>query len=108
MVGFSTWSYNLLFLSELGNLWSALLTILLKRGCVIMKQNNRHPFQAMALMSAILSQLVGSVLIGIFGGRWLDDQFGTGPLFLIIGLLLGLAAGIYAMLRMIQHFFSGE
>jgi ATP synthase protein I len=73
-----------------------------------MKQNNRHPFQAMALMSAILSQLVGSVLIGIFGGRWIDGQIGTEPLFLIIGLLLGLAAGIYAMMRLIQHFFSGE
>ncbi|MGG0716144.1 AtpZ/AtpI family protein [Robertmurraya massiliosenegalensis] len=73
-----------------------------------MKQNNRHPFQAFGLMSAILSQLVGSVLIGIFLGRWLDGQLRTEPLFLIIGLLLGLAAGIYAMLRLIQHFFSGE
>jgi ATP synthase protein I len=85
-----------------------LLTILLKRGCVIMKQNNRHPLQSMALMSAILSQLVGSVLVGIFGGRWLDGQFGTEPLFLIIGLLVGLAAGVYAMLKLIQHYFSGE
>ncbi|WP_019153964.1 AtpZ/AtpI family protein [Robertmurraya massiliosenegalensis] len=73
-----------------------------------MKQNNRHPFQAFGLMSAILSQLVGSVLIGIFLGRWLDGQFRTEPLFLIIGLLIGLAAGVYAMLRLIQHFFSGE
>lgn len=73
-----------------------------------MKQNNRHPFQAMALMSAILSQLVGSILIGIFAGRWLDRQIGTEPLFLIIGLLLGLAAGIYTLTRLIQHFFSGE
>jgi len=59
-------------------------------------------------MSAILSQLVGSVLIGIFVGRWLDRQFSTEPLFLIIGLLLGLAAGVYAMLRLVQHFYSGE
>lgn len=73
-----------------------------------MKQNNRHPFQAFGLMTAILSQLVGSVLIGIFLGRWLDGQFRTEPLFLIIGLLIGLAAGVYAMLRLIQHFFSGE
>ncbi|MFD2446778.1 AtpZ/AtpI family protein [Bacillus sp. CGMCC 1.16607] len=62
----------------------------------------------MALMSAILSQLVGSILIGIFAGRWCDRLFETGPLFLIIGLLIGLAAGVYAMLRLVQHFFSGE
>ncbi|WP_210364414.1 AtpZ/AtpI family protein [Bacillus sp. REN3] len=73
-----------------------------------MRQNNRHPFQAMALMSAILSQLVGSILIGIFSGRWLDRSFGTEPLFLIFGLLIGLAAGVFAMLRLVQHFFSGE
>jgi F0F1-type ATP synthase assembly protein I len=73
-----------------------------------MRQNNRHPFQAMALMSAIVSQLAGSVLVGIFLGRWLDRVSGAGPLFLIFGLLAGLAAGIYAMLRLVQHFFSGE
>lgn len=73
-----------------------------------MNKKNRHPFQSMALMSAILSQLVGSVLVGIFGGRWLDSVTGTAPLFLIIGLLLGLAAGVTAMIRLIQHFFSGE
>lgn len=73
-----------------------------------MNQKNRRPYQAMALMSGILSQLVGSVLIGIFAGRWLDRTWDTEPLFLIIGLLLGLAAGVYAMIRLIQHFFSGD
>jgi ATP synthase protein I len=73
-----------------------------------MKQQNRRPYRAMALMSAILSQLVGSILVGIFAGRWIDQKWDTEPLFLIIGLLLGLAAGIFAMLRLIQHFFSGD
>ncbi|MEH7443378.1 MAG: AtpZ/AtpI family protein [Mesobacillus sp.] len=73
-----------------------------------MRQNKRNPLQAMALTSAILSQLVGSILIGIFSGRWLDHKVGTEPLFLILGLLMGLAAGVYAMLRLIQHFFSGD
>ena len=73
-----------------------------------MKQKNRHPLQAFGLMSAIVSQLVGSVLVGIFAGRWLDGKAGTEPLFLILGLLLGLGAGVYAMLRLIQQFFSGD
>ncbi|MGD6842260.1 AtpZ/AtpI family protein [Bacillus infantis] len=73
-----------------------------------MRRKDRHPFQAMALMSAILSQLVGSVLIGIFLGRWLDDVIGTEPLFLILGLLIGLAAGIYAMLHLVRRFFTGD
>jgi F0F1-type ATP synthase assembly protein I len=73
-----------------------------------MCQNNRNPFQAMALMSAIVSQLVGSILIGIFSGKWLDEQWGTEPIFLIIGLLFGLAAGTFSMLVSIRHFYSGD
>ena len=82
--------------------------ILLEWGCVYMRQNNRNPLQAMALMSAIVSQLVGSILIGIFSGRWLDRSLGTEPIFLIIGLLIGLAAGTYSMLLSIRHFYSGD
>ncbi|MCA1032106.1 AtpZ/AtpI family protein [Bacillus timonensis] len=73
-----------------------------------MPPKQKHPLQAIALMSGILSQLVGSVLVGIFFGRWLDKSLSTEPLFLIIGLLLGLAAGVYAMLRLVNHFFSGD
>ncbi|ACJ35063.1 AtpZ/AtpI family protein [Anoxybacillus flavithermus] len=73
-----------------------------------MRRHDRHPFRAIGLMTAISSQLVGSVLVGIFGGRFVDERFGTEPLFLIVGLLLGLAAGIYAMIRLIRSFFSGE
>ncbi|OAO81997.1 AtpZ/AtpI family protein [Anoxybacillus flavithermus] len=75
-----------------------------------MRPHERHPFRAIGLMTAISSQLVGSVLVGIFGGRFVfvDERFGTEPLFLIVGLLLGLAAGIYAMIRLIRSFFSGE
>ncbi|MBY0123241.1 AtpZ/AtpI family protein [Bacillus sp. S/N-304-OC-R1] len=71
-----------------------------------MRQKSRNPYIAMGLMSAILSQLVGSVLIGIFIGRWLDRAAGTEPLFLIIGLLLGLTAGTFAMISLIKHFFQ--
>lgn len=70
--------------------------------------HNRHPLKAYALMSAIVSQLVGSILAGIFLGRWIDSHTGTEPLFLIIGLLLGLGTGTYAMLRLVRQFYSGE
>ena len=73
-----------------------------------MRLNNRNPFHAMALMSAIISQLVGCILAGIFAGRWLDQHWDTGPVFLIIGLFIGLSAGTYTMLRSIRQFFSGE
>lgn len=75
---------------------------------VCMRQHNRHPMKAMALMTAISSQIVGSILIGIFAGKWLDRYFDAEPLFLIIGLLLGLAAGIFAMLRTVRQYSEGD
>jgi ATP synthase protein I len=62
----------------------------------------------MAIYTAILSQLVGSILIGIFLGLWLDKEMDTAPLFLIIGLFLGLGTGVYAMMRLVRHFDSGD
>jgi F0F1-type ATP synthase assembly protein I len=72
------------------------------------QKNNRNPFQAMALMSQIVSALVGCILIGIFTGKWLDQKWGTEPIFLIIGLLLGIAAGTYSMIASIRNYNSGD
>lgn len=72
------------------------------------QRNKKNPFQAMALMSQIVSQLVGSILIGIFAGKWLDHKWGTEPLFLIVGLLIGIAAGTYSMILSIRKFNSGD
>jgi ATP synthase protein I len=73
-----------------------------------MRQKQRHPLHAMGLMSAIISQLVGSILIGVFAGRWIDSLLHTKPAFLIVGLLLGLATGIYGLLKLVHQFFSGD
>lgn len=62
----------------------------------------------MALYSAILSQLVGSVLIGVFTGMWLDERFGTAPFFMIICLFIGITAGVWAMLQTVRKFESGD
>ncbi|MFX3624431.1 MAG: AtpZ/AtpI family protein [Ectobacillus sp.] len=73
-----------------------------------MQGNQRNPMKAYVLMTGILSQLVGSILVGIFLGKWIDGKLDTFPLFLIIGLLLGLAAGIYGMIKLIQQFNPGD
>nr|WP_230500131.1 AtpZ/AtpI family protein [Sutcliffiella rhizosphaerae] len=62
----------------------------------------------MALMSTILSYLVGPTLLGLFVGRWLDNKVNSEPLFLVLGLLIGLASGIYGMLYAVRQFFSGD
>ena len=41
-----------------------------------------------------------SILGGVLVGLWLDGRFGTKPLFVIIGLILGLAVAAYGVYRM--------
>lgn len=46
--------------------------------------------------------IAGSIILGVVGGHWLDGRLNSEPLFLIIGLLLGIVVafyGVYAMLR---------
>ncbi|HSI68220.1 MAG TPA: AtpZ/AtpI family protein [Planococcus sp. (in: firmicutes)] len=68
----------------------------------------KSPLQAVALYSAILTQLVGSVLIGAFTGMWLDERFGTAPLLLVIGLFIGIAFGAWTMIQTVRKFESGD
>jgi F0F1-type ATP synthase assembly protein I len=70
--------------------------------------HGRQPFKAMALMSAILSQLVGFVLIGVFLGKGLDRLVDSDPLFLILGILSGVGIGTYTVIFTIRQFFTGE
>ena len=44
-----------------------------------------------------------SVLIGIFGGMWLDNRLNTGHLFLIIGLAFGLISAVYGVAKIIRR-----
>lgn len=42
-----------------------------------------------------------SVLLGILGGLWLDNKFNTKPLFVIIGLILGITVAFYGVYQML-------
>ncbi|QOY37242.1 AtpZ/AtpI family protein [Anaerobacillus isosaccharinicus] len=68
----------------------------------------KQTMRALTLMSTISSYLLGSILVGVFGGRWLDSYFGTNSLFLILGLLLGLGTGSYGVIMVIRHFLKDQ
>jgi F0F1-type ATP synthase assembly protein I len=45
---------------------------------------------------------VGScIVLGVFGGLWLDKKFNTRPVLVLVGLLLGLVVAFYGMYRML-------
>lgn len=46
-------------------------------------------------------ELVAAVMVGAFGGHGLDRWLGTTPWFLLIGFVLGSAAGFLNIVRLI-------
>ena len=43
----------------------------------------------------------GAIFLGVVGGIWLDCKLNTGPVFMLIGLILGIITagfGVYQML----------
>jgi ATP synthase protein I len=44
-------------------------------------------------------ELVLCIMVGLFGGRWLDAKLGTAPWLSVIGFFFGLAAGGKAVWR---------
>ncbi len=59
-----------------------------------------------ALFSEIGITLLVTVLAGVLGGYWIDQQLGTLPIFVLVGLFIGLTAGAVAMYRMINRFLA--
>jgi len=61
----------------------------------------------LALFSEIGLILFVLTLGGALGGHWLDQQLGIRfPVFMLTGLLLGMAAGALAIRRLINRFLA--
>jgi len=43
----------------------------------------------------------GAILLGVTAGFWLDSKLDTGPILVIVGLLLGVVTAIYGVYRML-------
>lgn len=59
-----------------------------------------------ALFSEIGLVLLVTVLLGVLAGYWLDQRLGTIPIFVLVGLGIGLTAGALAVWRMISRFLA--
>jgi F0F1-type ATP synthase assembly protein I len=44
-----------------------------------------------------------SILVGLFGGRWLDKKLGTGGWLTAVGLCFGIAAGVRSLMRALRQ-----
>ncbi|MBA7574037.1 hypothetical protein ES708_15839 [subsurface metagenome] len=50
--------------------------------------------------------LGGSIVLGVFAGRWLDTRLDTAPVWMIIGLLLRLVVAFYGVWKMLLPFIG--
>jgi len=66
------------------------------------KMNN--PWRAVGLVSVIGADLAVCVVGGVFLGRYIDRLLSSSPWFLLVGLLVGLAVGIYSVYRLVRGY----
>jgi ATP synthase protein I len=50
-----------------------------------------------AQMMGVGIQFAASIVLFLLAGRWLDVRLGTTPLLMVLGVLVGGAAGFYSM-----------
>lgn len=61
----------------------------------------RRGWGPVALITQLGVTMVGSILLGLVLGLWIDAHFGTGPWATLILSLIGIAAGSIAVYRLI-------
>jgi ATP synthase protein I len=59
-----------------------------------------------ALFSEIGISLLVTTLVGVLVGYWADGQFGTLPVFVIVGFLVGAGAGTVMIYRLVSQFLK--
>lgn len=50
----------------------------------------------------------GSIVLGVVAGTWLDTRLNSGPICVIVGLLLGLVVAFYGVYRMLLPFLNDK
>jgi ATP synthase protein I len=60
----------------------------------------------LALFSEIAITLLITTLVGVLLGYWLDQNLGTLPIFVLVGLLLGFGGGGYGVYMLITRFLA--
>lgn len=59
-------------------------------------------------VGAVGTEMAVAVLIGYFGGHWLDGRAGTSPWLSILGLVFGFAAGVKSLYAFARKMETGK
>jgi ATP synthase protein I len=56
-----------------------------------------------AVPGQILAYILGGAALGLLAGHFIDSAFNSTPIATFIGLLLGLAAGVFGIVRLVSR-----
>lgn len=62
--------------------------------------------KAVTVTTTIGAELAIMVTLGFYGGKTLDQNFGTGPWLMVAGILLGVAAGTWGIIQTLERFWK--
>jgi F0F1-type ATP synthase assembly protein I len=65
------------------------------------KRYDTSLWSAFAIPGQVVAYIVGGAFLGFLAGHFIDSKFNTTPVATYIGLLLGLAVGIYGIFRFV-------
>jgi F0F1-type ATP synthase assembly protein I len=66
---------------------------------VLLGPRGGRQLTALTRLASVGIEFSISTLVGLLGGRWLDGKLGTTPWLMIVGLLLGVTAGMRSLIR---------
>lgn len=64
---------------------------------------NTKTFIVYGKYGAIGFEFAGSVIAGLFIGDYADANLGTGPFLMVLGVMVGIAAGTYRLVVTLGH-----
>ncbi len=68
---------------------------------------DRSTLRALALATQLGTAVAASLGLAMGGGYLLDRWLGTRPVFLLIGIVVGLLASAYTVMDLAKHFDDG-
>lgn len=63
-----------------------------------------NPLSALAMASSISVEMAGTTVVGFMFGRWADSKLHTDPWLMLLGLLLGMAGGMWGVFLILEAF----
>ncbi len=63
---------------------------------------DRSTLRAFALATQMGFSIAVPLVAGVAGGLFLDDRLGTKPIFLIVGILLGLVLATFTLYKLVS------